>query len=234
MPRAGAEVGAVDQREVGESVTRSWHSVWARSRASSSPRWVGLAPTTTAPGQGGRLEPEDELGHVVEEDGHVERARARGAGSQAARGRARRPPRRGSGAGPRPRGRARRRRPGEPAPASRRGLRGPSGPPVVRQLGSPHLRTSLTWDGTPNTGTRCTLDRPVLPSPEPGGSDRGTVERSAAPWSSGSSTPSACCPGTARSTGRRPSTTASWTSWPSSWRPTRPGSSTPGPPSTTS
>ncbi len=32
-----------------ESVTSSWHSVWERSRASSSPRWVGLPPTMTAP-----------------------------------------------------------------------------------------------------------------------------------------------------------------------------------------
>ena len=32
-----------------ESVTRNWHSVWVRSRTSSSPRCVGLAPTTTAP-----------------------------------------------------------------------------------------------------------------------------------------------------------------------------------------
>ena len=31
------------------SVTSSWHSVWERSRASSSPRWVGLPPTITAP-----------------------------------------------------------------------------------------------------------------------------------------------------------------------------------------
>ena len=33
----------------GESVTSSWHSVWERSWASSSPRWVGLPPTITAP-----------------------------------------------------------------------------------------------------------------------------------------------------------------------------------------
>ena len=30
-------------------MTSSWHSVWERSRASSSPRWVGLPPTITAP-----------------------------------------------------------------------------------------------------------------------------------------------------------------------------------------
>ena len=59
----------------------------------------------------------------------------------------------------------------------------------------------------------------MLPSPhcprEPSGAPSGGVR---APWSSASSTPSASCPATARPTGRRPSTTGSWTRWPSSGR----------------
>ena len=44
-----------------------------RSRASSSPRWVGFPPTTTAPTERRPAQPEDVLGNVVEQGGHVER-----------------------------------------------------------------------------------------------------------------------------------------------------------------
>ena len=49
VPSAGASSAPSTRGRCGDSVTRSWHSVWVRSRASSSPRWVGFAPTTTAP-----------------------------------------------------------------------------------------------------------------------------------------------------------------------------------------
>ena len=96
------------QRQVGDSVTRSWHSVWVRSRTSSSPRCVGLAPTTTAPTSAAASSQKTNSGDVVEQHGDVERA------VDPPRPAARRPagppgppPRRGSAAGRRPRGRDR-------------------------------------------------------------------------------------------------------------------------------
>ena len=63
--------------------------------------------------------------------------------------------------GGRPPARGRPGRSSRPA-GRRRRHRGPR--PAAPQLGSLHLQTSLTWDGRPIIETRCTLDRPVLPS----------------------------------------------------------------------
>ena len=50
----------------------SWQSVWRMSRASSSPRRVGLTPDDHRSREGGAGQEEEVLGHVLEQDADVE------------------------------------------------------------------------------------------------------------------------------------------------------------------
>ncbi len=168
--------------------------MWARSRARSAPRWVEFPPTTTAPA---RPRPP--------------RATAR------ARGRCRGGWRRGRAPGPVARLRRAARAPASatiwsqvhrsspttiPAPAVAGpgeqqfgdGVHGPGRPRSMRSGHEALVRAPVAGyrRPPPNIGTRCIFDGKMVRS-EPS-------ERSVSPWSSGSSTPSASCPSTARPT----------------------------------
>ena len=55
-------------------MTRNWHSVWVEVPHQLVPPVGRVGPDHHRSRQGGRLEPVDELGHVVEHDGDVEGA----------------------------------------------------------------------------------------------------------------------------------------------------------------
>ena len=239
-PSAVADPSALDQREVGGVGDQELASVWVRSRTSSSPRCVGLAPTTTAPARAAASSQKTNSGTLSSRTATWKGPSPGWPRSQAARcGRpghhlgvaqaqvARHQAERSSSA----RARTARRwcRVAEAGAGSGAASGGTSAgvtaSPNVSDLGwKPHYWNTLHFSPSRVTVAGAPAERTAA-----------TVRRGrATPWNSGSSTPRACCRGTSSSTVRRPSTTASWTRWRSSWRPTRPASSTPGPPSTTS
>ena len=119
--------------------------------------------------QRGRLEPEDELWDVVEQEGDVEGA-VQAAGLQPGRPGRRPGHHLGVGEAELAGHQAEPVVVGQGQHGTGDGLvvgAGMAPPPAVRpQLGSLHLRTSLTRGGSPITGTRCILIRPVLRSLE--------------------------------------------------------------------
>jgi len=208
-------------------VTNSWHSVWARSRASSSPGGWGW-PDDHRPGQGGGLQPQHVLGLVVQQDGQVERAGRRRAASH-------RPGRRAAAstsawvrvAPPCAAPAARHRRGQQPARRwSREGaLHDLRGPAVL--VSRDNIVISVTVAINPGHVYR----RPECPRERSGSPKREESQRMEFGIFNAIRHPA---PLTARPTGRRRSTTGSWTSGFSSAPRRRRDQGTPGPQNTTS
>ena len=147
-------------------MTRNPHSVWVRSRTSSSPRCVGLAPTTTAPVRAAASSQKTNSGTL---SNRTATWKGPGAGAAAQPGAPCRRRRDHLGVAQRDVARPQ----AEPGVvgAGQHGAGDGLGRTVARgsagaQVGSLHLQKSLTWEGTPIIGTRCILALSVLPSQE--------------------------------------------------------------------